>query len=85
MGEALQAVADVSTMLDEIGVAATQQQAGIAQINEAMTMMDSITQQNAAPVELSSAATESLKERATRLSGLVSVFQLDASDASASR
>ena len=48
------------------------------QVNTAVSQLDQMTQQNAALVEESSAASESLKDQAARLTQLVSVFRLDA-------
>jgi methyl-accepting chemotaxis protein len=47
-------------------------------VNLAINQMDQITQQNAALVEESAAAAESLREQARSLSGLVARFRLDA-------
>jgi aerotaxis receptor len=51
MSEALVAVARVSQTLESISIAAAEQKAGIAQVNQGVTMMDGLTQQNAAMVE----------------------------------
>ncbi|MFZ3160560.1 MAG: methyl-accepting chemotaxis protein, partial [Rhodoferax sp.] len=47
------------------------------QINQAITQMDQVTQQNAALVEEAAAAAASLQEQANGLSQVVSVFKLD--------
>ncbi|MEW6707201.1 MAG: hypothetical protein AB1430_20325, partial [Pseudomonadota bacterium] len=49
---------------------------GIGQVNTAVTQLDQMTQQNAALVEESAAAAESLKDQAHKLAGLVSTFRL---------
>ncbi|MBO9514061.1 MAG: methyl-accepting chemotaxis protein, partial [Variovorax sp.] len=54
------------------------QTSGIEQINQAITQMDQVTQQNAALVEEAAAAAASLQEQAGSLSQRVSVFKLDA-------
>jgi methyl-accepting chemotaxis protein len=46
-------------------------------VNTAVSQLDQMTQQNAALVEESSAASESLKDQAARLTQLVSVFRID--------
>ena len=51
MNEALEAVDKVNTVLAQISNASGEQQIGISQINEAVTHLDTITQQNAAMVE----------------------------------
>ncbi|HWP19383.1 MAG TPA: methyl-accepting chemotaxis protein, partial [Burkholderiaceae bacterium] len=48
------------------------------QVNTAVNQLDQMTQQNAALVEESAAAAESLKEQAHRLAEVVSAFKLDA-------
>ena len=57
-------------------VATAEQSQGISQVNGAVTQFDRMTQQNAALVEQSAAAAESLKEHAGRLNGLVGTFRL---------
>ena len=50
---------------------------GIGQIGAAVTQLDTVTQQNAALVEESAAAAESLSQQAARLVQAVSVFTLE--------
>ena len=50
---------------------------GISQVSEAVTNIDQMTQQNAALVEQSTAAAESLRVQASRLSASLSVFKLN--------
>ena len=68
----------VSAFISEITTAATEQSAGIGQVNTAVGQLDQMTQQNAALVEQSAAAAESLKDQATRLAEVVRVFRLQA-------
>ncbi|MEW6708179.1 MAG: chemotaxis protein, partial [Pseudomonadota bacterium] len=49
---------------------------GIGQVNTAVTQLDQMTQQNAALVEESAAAAESLKDQAHKLAGMVAAFRL---------
>ncbi|MGQ3003255.1 MAG: methyl-accepting chemotaxis protein, partial [Hydrogenophaga sp.] len=56
--------------------AAGEQSDGIGQVNVAVTQLDQMTQQNAALVEESAAAAESLKDQARRLAGVVQLFRL---------
>ncbi|HEX5737223.1 MAG TPA: chemotaxis protein, partial [Hydrogenophaga sp.] len=51
---------------------------GIGQVNVAVTQLDQMTQQNAALVEESAAAAESLKDQAQRLAQVIQVFRLEA-------
>ncbi len=66
----------VSNLIGEITAATLEQSAGIGQVNTAVSQLDQITQQNAALVEQSAAAAESLKEQAARMSKAVAVFRL---------
>ncbi|MGQ3118318.1 MAG: methyl-accepting chemotaxis protein, partial [Hydrogenophaga sp.] len=59
-----------------ITAAAGEQSDGIGQVNVAVTQLDQMTQQNAALVEESAAAAESLKDQARRLAGVVQLFRL---------
>ncbi|MFZ2987529.1 methyl-accepting chemotaxis protein [Ideonella sp.] len=76
MAEILQSVQRVSDLIGEITTAATEQSAGLNQINQSVGELDQMTQQNAALVEESAAAAESLKDQATRLTEVVSGFRL---------
>jgi len=66
-------------MIGEITAAAGEQSQGIGEINGAVAQLDQMTQQNAALVEESTAASESLKEQAVRLAQVVGTFKLEAS------
>ena len=76
MDEIVGSVQRVSDIIGEISQAASAQRSGIDQINEAVTQLDQMTQQNAALVEQSAAAAESLKEQGSRLHVAVAKFQL---------
>ena len=77
MQEVVKSVKRVSDIIGEIATATTEQSAGISQVNTAVTELDRVTQQNAALVEESAAASESLRQQAERLAATVSVFQID--------
>ncbi|MET0382138.1 MAG: methyl-accepting chemotaxis protein [Burkholderiaceae bacterium] len=66
----------VSAVVGEIRSASSEQADGIGQVNLAVAKLDQTTQQNAALVEQTAAAAESLKEQAARLAGAVAVFRL---------
>ncbi|WP_312028311.1 methyl-accepting chemotaxis protein [Aquabacterium sp. J223] len=83
MTEIVQAVQRVSDIIAEISAATGEQSGGIAQVNGAVGVLDQVTQQNAALVEESAAAAESLKDNARRLTELMSSFRL--ADGAASR
>jgi len=76
MADIVGSVQRVTDMIGEISAAAVEQSQGIAQVNGTVTELDQMTQQNAALVEESAAAAQSLKEQAVRLAGLVSSFKL---------
>ena len=62
--------------MGEITAASQEQTPGIEQVNQAITQMDQVTQQNAALVEEAAAAAESMQEQAGSLVEAVSVFKL---------
>jgi methyl-accepting chemotaxis protein len=76
MNEIVASVQRVTDIIGEITAASAEQSSGLGQINGAVTQLDQMTQQNAALVEESAAAAESLREQAGRLAGLVSAFNL---------
>ncbi|MFG6412942.1 methyl-accepting chemotaxis protein [Roseateles sp. DC23W] len=76
MTDIVGSVQRVTDIIGEISAAAVEQSQGIAQVNGTVTQLDQMTQQNAALVEESAAAAQSLKEQAVRLAGLVSSFKL---------
>jgi methyl-accepting chemotaxis protein len=78
MGEIVASVQRVTDIIGEISAAAAEQSSGIATVNGAVTQLDQMTQQNAALVEESAAAAESLNEQAQRLSASMLVFRLSA-------
>ena len=69
----------MTDIMAEISSASNEQSDGIEQVNTAITQMDQVTQQNAALVEESAAAAESLQNQAAQLSDVVSVFKIHAS------
>jgi methyl-accepting chemotaxis protein len=69
-------VSRVTDLISEIGAAAGEQTEGIGQVNTAITQLDQATQQNAALVEESAAAAESLRTQAARLAEAVGFFRL---------
>ena len=79
-GEALkvinQHVSDINLQLDAIALSAREQSVGLAEVNAAVNQMDQTTQQNAAMVEQSTAASASLAGDAEKLRQLVGQFQV---------
>ncbi|WP_425261387.1 methyl-accepting chemotaxis protein [Rubrivivax sp. RP6-9] len=78
MGEIVASVQRVSDIIGEVMAAAGEQSQGIAQVNGSVATLDQMTQQNAALVEESAAAAESLKDQAEKLAALVATFRLGA-------
>jgi methyl-accepting chemotaxis protein len=78
MNEIVGSVQRVSDMIGQISASANEQSEGISHVNLAVSELDQMTQQNAALVEESAAAAESLREQAQRLAQVVSTFKLSA-------
>ena len=78
MNDIVSQVRRVSTLIGEISHASEQQTTGIGQVGDAVSQLDQVTQQNAALVEESAAAAESLSQQAAHLARTVAVFKLGA-------
>ena len=76
MQDIVQSVRRVADVIGEITSAANAQSSGIAGVNEAIGNLDQMTQQNAALVEQSAAAAESLREQAHSMKQAVAVFRV---------
>ena len=77
MGEIVSQVQRVSTLVAEICAASREQDRGVTEVHRAMDTLDDMTQHNAALVEESAAAAESLKSQAVRLTQSVANFRLE--------
>ena len=77
MEEIVRSVASVTETIMQISEASVEQSAGIEQINQAVTEMDQVTQQNAALVEQAAAASSSMQEQATVLAEMMKTFKTD--------
>lgn len=73
----IERVSSVSESIDNMAETAEQQSTGLLKVNEAITAMDSMTQQNAAMVEETTAATEMLAREAQQLFEAFSIFKVD--------
>jgi methyl-accepting chemotaxis protein len=71
-------VVKINDHMNSIATAAREQSTGLTEINVAVNQMDQTTQQNAAMVEESTAATSKLAEEAENLNKLIARFQVDA-------
>ncbi len=76
IGEIVNNAQRMSDIISGIRVAGDEQAQGIGEVNDAIAQLDRTTQQNAALVEQSAAAAQSLSEQAQRLTEAVSVFQV---------
>jgi len=75
MEDIVSQVKRVTDLIAEISASTQDQSKGIGQVGDAVGHLDQITQQNAALVEQSTAASESLKQQAERLAEAVGVFR----------
>jgi methyl-accepting chemotaxis protein len=71
-------VAEINAIVAEIAASAKEQATGLAEVNTAVNQMDQVTQQNAAMVEQSTAASRALAQEAQDLGRLVAKFNLGA-------
>ena len=81
MDEIVGRVKGVTDIMAEISAASREQSSGIDQVNQAISQMDQVTQQNAALVEEASAASQAMQDQAARLAELVGTFKLAAGGA----
>ena len=77
MGAIVASVQQVNEIIQRVKQASAEQASGITEVNQAVTQMDDVTQQNAALVEQAAAAAASLQDQAVKLSAAVAVFTLD--------
>ncbi|WP_348767499.1 methyl-accepting chemotaxis protein [uncultured Salinisphaera sp.] len=71
----------VNGLITEITTAAQEQNTAILEVNQAVSQLDEMTQQNAALVEESAAASDSLSQEATRLARIIGAFKLSSHNA----
>jgi methyl-accepting chemotaxis protein len=76
MTEVVTSIRRVTDLMAEISAASREQSTGVEQVGEAVTQMDTVTQQNAALVEEMAAAAGSLKTQAQELVQVVAAFKL---------
>ncbi|MDI4635138.1 MCP four helix bundle domain-containing protein [Pelomonas sp. V22] len=77
MSELVQAVQRVTRLIEDVSSATQEQSLSLNEVGTAVRHLDEVTQQNAALVEQSSAAAESLRDQAGRLSEAVAGFRLN--------
>lgn len=76
MEEIVNSVRRVTDIMGEIAAASREQSTGIDQVNQAVTQMDEVTQQNAALVEEAAASAAALEQQASLLAEAVAMFRL---------
>ncbi len=69
-------VGELASAMDNLSLASSEQMQGISQVSVAVSQMDSVTQNNAALVEESSSASQSLSVQAHALRGMVETFRV---------
>jgi methyl-accepting chemotaxis protein len=74
--EIVQSIGHVTNIASEISSASDEQRTGIEQVNQAVSEMDHVTQQNAALVEEAAAAAQAMAEQAHSLGEIVAVFKI---------
>lgn len=77
MQEVVTSISRVTDIVSEITAASVEQSTGIKGINQAVSQMESATQQNAALVEEATAATKSMEDQAGKLMRAVNLFKID--------
>ncbi|WP_232841019.1 methyl-accepting chemotaxis protein [Serpentinimonas barnesii] len=76
MEHVIGSIAKVAGVMTEISAAAREQGTGIAQVNQAVGHLDTVTQQNAALVEQAAAATSNLSDQTVQVSNAIGIFKL---------
>ncbi|AYG95073.1 HAMP domain-containing protein [Brevundimonas naejangsanensis] len=76
LGRIVAGVAEIDGLMAEISASAQEQATGLQQVNSAVNQMDQVTQQNAAMVEESTAASHSLAQEADVLAASVAHFKV---------
>ncbi len=82
MNEVVAAVQKVSGLIGEMSDSIQRQTQSLTEVNSAIGLLDGMTQKNAALVEESAAASESLRDQAARLTEVVARFKLMSSSVS---
>jgi len=75
MDDIVARVSQVNELIAQISSASAEQRQGFGQIGDAVAQLDQVTQQNAALVEESAAAADSLSQQAKKLTSAVAVFR----------
>jgi aerotaxis receptor len=76
MQQVIDSTARVTTIMAEMADATREQSLGIAQVGQAVSLLDTVTQQNAALVEEAAAAAGNLADQTDRLTSAIAIFKL---------
>ncbi|KQX01426.1 chemotaxis protein [Massilia sp. Root418] len=82
MSQVVTSVRQVTDIVAAISAATDEQNAGIAQVHQAITQMDQVTQENASLVEETAAAAQLMRDQAEELSQAVAAFKISAAQTS---
>jgi methyl-accepting chemotaxis protein len=77
MGQIVDTITQVSSIVTEIAGASKEQSEGILQVNKAIEQIDQITQRNAAQVEETAAATDSMRQHSDEMMSLMEFFHIN--------
>jgi len=80
LGQITTSIQKVTALINDIANASAEQSSGVDEINKAMTLMDTATQQNSALVEENAATAKVLEESARAMDGQVGYFRIGAED-----
>ena len=84
MGQIVDSITQVSAIVTEIAGASKEQATGILQVNKAIEQIDQITQRNAAQVEETAAATDSMSQQSDEMMSLMEFFHINSNSSRAS-
>ncbi|MEM7739897.1 MAG: methyl-accepting chemotaxis protein [Pseudomonadota bacterium] len=81
LGDIVERIGKISALASDIATSAEEQSIALQEVSKAVSELDSVTQQNAAMVEETTAASHSMRDNAMRLAELMAQFRLDGEDA----
>ncbi|GKT01321.1 hypothetical protein AVKW3434_18050 [Acidovorax sp. SUPP3434] len=83
MTEVVSSIRRVTDLMQEISAASNEQAMGVAQVGQAVSQMDQVTQQNGSVVVQMAASASGMKDRTSALLQAVGVFRLNQENAAA--
>lgn len=79
----VESISEIANLVKSIAHSAREQSTGLSEVNSAVTQLDQVTQQNAAMVEESTAASHAIRSEAEKLRGMVRQFKTELAHAAA--